>query len=110
MRSVGYNGVMSWRIDHGPDGYLEWTGTATATARVLMFLDEALAETPDWVEVGIGGSYPRFTYTDDPEAYLYAWALARYPRSPLATGPEITGDFEAVRNRVIPPTPKGAVR
>ena len=102
---------MGWMIDFGPDGSLGWEdGRTDATRRVADLLSDTLAETPDWAEIGIGGGYPRFNKDEDPEAFMFAWALAVYPRSRIATGPKFSGDYEAVRDRVIPATPEGAVR
>jgi hypothetical protein len=101
---------MGWTIEYGPDGALGFAGQASATGRVGRVWEQFKSMQRPGEKINAGGGYPYFVWGDDPEVDLMVFASGYYLPSRPTIEPTYRGDYAEVRARVLPATPKGAVR
>lgn len=99
-----------WVADYGVDGELVWDGDrAEGWGRVWRAFRAFDKSTPPGAFEKVGGGFPSFPWGEDKEVDLMVFTGNYIPsRSGLRVA--FTGDFQSVKDRVFPGTPKGAVR
>lgn len=99
-----------WKADYGPEGILVWNGyEAEGWGRAWRSFTAFDDQTTPGKYVGIGGGYPRFPWGDDRETDLMVF-IGKYLPASSDVRVAFSGDFQEVKDRVVPGTPEGAVR
>lgn len=102
--------VNVWTADYGDDGQLIWDGhQAAGQGRVWQAFLDWDATTPPGSLEGVGGGFPRFPWGEDGAVDLMVFT-GNYLPSRADIRVAFTGEFQPVKDRVFPGTPKGAVR